>query len=334
MTPSDITMKRYFVTRLTLLIVATSYSNSPALAEDVYFGTFDDVPTYDLAPGPGHSGWKDWTGSVATANTSTTIGVTSGTQSLAWQPALVGYYQGIAVKIQDLPVDLTTRNSFIQGMLANTHIALNVTWDRNEWIQQHNGDIGTSNYSQLYSLEINYGPGGQFVSQGFPDIDTGNNNFKGGWDPVNYTASTHTRIIMWDYTEYKPALQALYDAGDLSGSAGWLELVLTTNAGNYNQPVTYYLDSWRFTTPVVGVQGDYNNNGIVDAADYVLWRNGGPLQNEVDTVGTVNEADYNAWRARFGNTSNPGAGSAVPEPAAWLLALVSLSAIGMRRRAV
>ena len=28
---------------------------------------------------------------------------------------------------------------------------------------------------------------------------------------------------------------------------------------------------------LAGVLGDYNNNGTVDAADYVLWRNGGPL---------------------------------------------------------
>ena len=68
-----------------------------------------------------------------------------------------------------------------------------------------------------------------------------------------------------------------------------------------------------------GVQGDYNNNGQVDAADYVLWRNGGPLTNEVDTPGTVNAADYTAWRARFGKTSGSGAGADfanVPEPAA------------------
>ena len=52
-----------------------------------------------------------------------------------------------------------------------------------------------------------------------------------------------------------------------------------------------------------GVPGDYNGNGKVDAADYVRWRNGGPLQNEVDAPGTVNGADYTAWRARFGNTS-------------------------------
>lgn len=72
--------------------------------------------------------------------------------------------------------------------------------------------------------------------------------------------------------------------------------------------------------------GDYNDNGVVDAADYVLWRNGGPLQNEVDTPGTVDVADYTAWRARFGNTSGMGLGTVqVPEPASGALLAVCLS---------
>ena len=58
----------------------------------------------------------------------------------------------------------------------------------------------------------------------------------------------------------------------------------------------------------VGVQGDYNNNGVVDAADYVVWANGGPLQNEVSgvTPGTVTAEDYDAWLPRFGNNSGSG----------------------------
>ena len=56
----------------------------------------------------------------------------------------------------------------------------------------------------------------------------------------------------------------------------------------------------------VSLAGDYNNNGIVDAADYVLWRNGGPLQN--DPTAGVQPGDYNIWRANFGRTA--GAGSA------------------------
>jgi hypothetical protein len=68
-----------------------------------------------------------------------------------------------------------------------------------------------------------------------------------------------------------------------------------------------------------GVGGDYNGNGVVDMADYVLWRNGGPLQNEIDKPGVVDGGDYVAWRTRFGNTSGSGSGlgssSAVPESA-------------------
>lgn len=85
-----------------------------------------------------------------------------------------------------------------------------------------------------------------------------------------------------------------------------------------------------------GVPGDYNGNGIVDAADYVLWRNGGPLQNEVDAPGTVNAADYTAWKARFGNTSAAGSGSLaidpVPEPATVVFAVLELLAIQFLRR--
>jgi len=86
------------------------------------------------------------------------------------------------------------------------------------------------------------------------------------------------------------------------------------------------VDSVQFTTVSGGVAGDYNGNGVVDMADYVLWRNGGPLQNEVNTVGTVDASDYDAWRSRFGNTSGSGSlnGAAVPEPgsAALMLAMV------------
>ena len=45
--------------------------------------------------------------------------------------------------------------------------------------------------------------------------------------------------------------------------------------------------------------GDYNNNGAVDAADYVVWRDGGPLQNETASIGTVDQADYDEWRRRL-----------------------------------
>jgi hypothetical protein len=82
------------------------------------------------------------------------------------------------------------------------------------------------------------------------------------------------------------------------------------------------------------VPGDYNGNGVVDAPDYVLWRKGGPLQNEVDNPGIVDVGDFTAWRGLFGNTSGSGSGSglgsgssAVPEPAT--LAMLSAASAAL-----
>jgi hypothetical protein len=92
--------------------------------------------------------------------------------------------------------------------------------------------------------------------------------------------------------------------------------------------------------PPEGVAGDYNNNGVVDAADYVIWRKllgtNTQLQNEGENVtpGMVTDEDYATWRMNFGATATPGAGSsaAVPEPGAIVLAMLGLSLLGAFRR--
>ncbi len=85
-----------------------------------------------------------------------------------------------------------------------------------------------------------------------------------------------------------------------------------------------------------GLAGDYNDDGKADAADYVLWRNGGALQNEVATPGSNTPEDYTEWRARFGNTAGSGSGlgvgSAVPEPVSLLLMITGLAGICLCRR--
>ena len=53
--------------------------------------------------------------------------------------------------------------------------------------------------------------------------------------------------------------------------------------------------------------GDYNNDGIVDAADYVVWKKniGQPSQTlPNDTTGViVGQAQYDLWRSNFGSTT-------------------------------
>jgi hypothetical protein len=89
---------------------------------------------------------------------------------------------------------------------------------------------------------------------------------------------------------------------------------------------------WAAADPAPALLGDYNNNGSVDAADYVLWRDGGTLANEVATPSVVTVEDYNEWRVRFGNVSVLGATTAVPEPAACILATIALVAVARLRR--
>ena len=85
--------------------------------------------------------------------------------------------------------------------------------------------------------------------------------------------------------------------------------------GNVNRDINATEEIWKFFSrhelPAVmpePVPGDYNQNGTVDAADYVVWRNG---------VGTTyTQGDYDVWRAHFGQTAGSGAAGypCVPPP--------------------
>ena len=87
--------------------------------------------------------------------------------------------------------------------------------------------------------------------------------------------------------------------------------------------------------PVIGLAGDFNNNGTVDAADYALWRDNSGNASLPNDNGLTTQSDrYNLWRSNFGKMS-AGSGSAlaaVPEPATAVLALTLLAAVGGRRR--
>jgi hypothetical protein len=93
--------------------------------------------------------------------------------------------------------------------------------------------------------------------------------------------------------------------------------------------------------PPVVLAGDYNDDGIVDAADYVVWRDsidsGIPLANETASRGIVDMADYAEWRANFGAAASgerAAVAGPVPEPTSLflLVAAVGNAAIGLRHR--
>lgn len=87
------------------------------------------------------------------------------------------------------------------------------------------------------------------------------------------------------------------------------------------------------------IDADFNNNGIVDGADFLIWqRNLGVLagatnaQGDTDGNGAVNAADLANFKAHFGQPSATASAAAVPEPAAAALALCGLAAVLSRVR--
>lgn len=87
-----------------------------------------------------------------------------------------------------------------------------------------------------------------------------------------------------------------------------------------------------FAVEVPLLAGDYNDDGVVDAADYTVWRDAlgstMPLAND-PLGGTIGAAQYEQWRDNFGATQ-PAAleATAVPEPAAGAL-LAGIAAIAL-----
>ena len=86
--------------------------------------------------------------------------------------------------------------------------------------------------------------------------------------------------------------------------------------------------------------GDYNGDGIVDAADYTVWRDhlGGSVVLPGDTTpGSVTAADYQVWESNFGAQTLPAgltvlkaavaAPTNLPEPASFYIALLAAAAI-------
>lgn len=84
---------------------------------------------------------------------------------------------------------------------------------------------------------------------------------------------------------------------------------------------------------------DFNNDGIVDGRDFLIWQRGfgtgaGATNGigDANADGAVNAADLTVWKDRFGQPSAIATVQTVPEPAALASVCVALTFIGCRSR--
>jgi autotransporter-associated beta strand protein len=118
----------------------------------------------------------------------------------------------------------------------------------------------------------------------------------------------------------------LYDSAALAGTFATVSLPALTGGLTWDSSQLYTTGVLIVAAPIL--PGDYNDDGSVDAADYVVWRKNEGTTNTLpnDPIGgTIGSAQFDQWRANFGDTLGSGSSSgsapetAVPEPAAVLL---------------
>jgi len=95
----------------------------------------------------------------------------------------------------------------------------------------------------------------------------------------------------------------------------WAQTDVGTFPGNFSTELGAHASALYLLTEVL--LGDYNEDGVVDAADYVVWRDnlGSAASLPNDLTPGVTAEDYGVWKAHFGETAAVAASAiGVPEP--------------------
>lgn len=199
------------------------------------------------------------------------------------------------------------------------------------------------------------------LGQGAPALDgdvTWNNRFHsatiptawtnpgGDFEPTSSASTVVTRNLntgyVWNSTDALiDDVQGWLDAPQ--SNFGWMlknadEVTPATFRGFYSsQTATPQLRphlAVSFSLP-----GDFDHNDAVDAADLAVWQanvglGSGALhaQGDADLDGDVDGGDFLVWQRQVGQTPNPPAIAAIPEPATVALLSIALAAGAWRRR--
>lgn len=153
--------------------------------------------------------------------------------------------------------------------------------------------------------------------------------------------ATHDRGTNGDYTFYNPALHPYFDQA--GGQYIYFEGSYTnTFSGNsvmtplydYNQ-IMYRLDLGRIPDLFPRLAGDYDRSGVVDGADYIVWRKAMVstlnLAADGSQNGIIDAADYTIWRMNYGASSTGGLSYSIPEPPVWVFFVMLSAAVRLSR---
>jgi beta-glucanase (GH16 family) len=202
--------------------------------------------------------------------------------------------------------------------------------------------------SSAYHWQTNPGPccgQHQFV---FEEYSTSVNDV-----PVNFHEGFHVYAVEWEAAQLRFYVDGVLhytvnEAADRPIFETPMNIILNLAVGGHfggdpdettDFPQVMDVDYVRFWQPQSGLSGDYNDDGQVDAADYVIWRrtlgeSGIGLPADGSGNGSVGPEDYDVWTANLGSSVLPAAAIIavqVPEPTTEVPMAVSLMLIYAQR---
>jgi hypothetical protein len=168
-----------------------------------------------------------------------------------------------------------------------------------------------------------------------------------GFDTLNFQVSREGAIVVNETFMTSAAAVTYFDtkvldlgSNGVANVSGNLDLIFTLTLTTNDAAAGFYFDMafGNSTLNTARPPGDYDRNGIVNAADYAVWSAayGAIGANDADGNGNgvVDAADYTIWRNNLG-AGSPGSfiGSAdVPEPSTFLILLIGWGMLFSARR--
>jgi len=100
------------------------------------------------------------------------------------------------------------------------------------------------------------------------------------------------------------------------------------------------MDNFYISYAELKLPGDYDSDGVVDGADFLLWQRqlGRPTDEHPEVYADgdgnfrVDAADLEVWRTNYGSAGAIQPPASIPEPSALVLTLVGSAAVGGRRQ--
>ena len=216
-------------------------------------------------------------------------------------------------------------------IVGGTHTALSVTangvtWTSNNTVSQVTSGPGAARTGDWGFFTLPHGDYANGIGDGFRLSASTSLVAAGGWIETN-TPFAEINLVLNGST--------ILDFGDptigttplffgVVETAGFRSIEFREIEGAIDEQKFIFADDFTIAGP--SINGDYNQDSVIDAADYVIWRKG---------LGTTySPDDYNVWRAHFGQTtgSGPLSNATVPEPASSLLLILVILAAAVASR--